>query len=93
MNLLVIGDLPAKQPSYLDWKNDKNWEQISLAVKSARSRHVNNPSELAEWIKTLKLDISFGNEYSFIRQTKRTLTDGSHIHFMWNKATNGNPFH
>jgi hypothetical protein len=88
MNLLVIGDLPAKQPSYLDWeKNDKETgRQISLAVKSARSRHINNPSELTEWIKTLKLDISFGNEYSFIRQTKRTLTDGSRIHFMWNKS-------
>lgn len=88
MRLLATGILPTKQPSYLDWKaNDqKATESIRAALKAKNSRDLQDPAKVDDWIIQLPQSIRFKETYSFTRLTKREATDGSRIHFIWNKS-------
>ena len=88
MNFIATGDLPNKQPSYLNWQeNDKKTAAFILrALKSKSSRYINSESDAGLWIKTLKRPVSFNGLYHFTRQIERNMTDGSRIQFIWNKS-------
>lgn len=88
MNLLVVGNLPTKQPSFLNWEtNDQiTSQQIVQALKSKSAVHVQDGTELAGWLKTLSLSVKFNGNYTFTRQAERDMSDGSRIQFIWNKS-------
>lgn len=88
MNLMAIGTLPNKQPSFLNWKvNDERTEKlIADALKRKSSTYIQNKIELKNWIKKLNRSISFNGEYSFTREAQREMNDGSRIRFIWNKS-------
>jgi len=88
MNFLVVGTLPSKQPSFLNWEtNDKVTEQqITEAIKLKNSLHLETGDEMSAWLKTLKPTVKFSDEYTFTRQVQREMSDGSRIQFIWNKS-------
>lgn len=88
MRLLATGALPTKQPSYLNWKeNDaKTSHFIAAALKAKNSRYLNNEQALANWIKQLRQPVAFHQPYHYTRQVVREMSDGSRIHFIWNKS-------
>lgn len=94
MNFLAIGKLPSKQPSYLNWEtNDKITEQqIVEALKSKNSLHIPTGVDFGRWFKTLDQSVRFNGKYAFVRQVEREMSDGSRIHFIWNKSEAWQPF-
>lgn len=88
MNLLAIGTLPSKQPSYLNWEtNDKITEQkIEGALKSKNSLHIPTGNNFDVWFKTLSQAVKYNDSYNFARQVQREMNDGSRLHFIWNKS-------
>lgn len=88
MNFLAVGVTPIKQPSYLNWEaNDKITEQqITMAVKSSNSLHIESEGDLNGWLKTLNPTVKFNGKYTFTRQAQREMSDGSRIQFIWNKS-------
>jgi len=88
MNFLTVGNLPTKQPSYLNWEtNDKLTEQqIVRALKSKNSVHVQDGNGLSGWLKTLNPSVKFNGKYAFTRQAQREMSDGSRVQFIWNKS-------
>ena len=93
MNLLVVGKLPDKQPSYLKWKvNDKRTEeQMSQAVRMKNATYIKEGYDLNNWLKSLHLLVSFNGKYQFTRQIQRDMNDGSRIQFIWNKSDDWQP--
>ncbi|MEP7107207.1 MAG: glycosyl hydrolase [Ferruginibacter sp.] len=94
MLLLITGSLPAKQPSFLNWKaNDrKTGESIAAASKAKNSSYLQQTSELNDWLKKLHQPVKFKDSYSFTRQVQREMSDGSRIHFIWNKSEHWQTF-
>jgi hypothetical protein len=88
MSLLATGNLPSKQPSYLNWKvNDKLTENsIAAALKGKNSKYFQEASDLDKWMDALPCTIRFNGNYSFVRSVQREMSDGSHIQFIWNKS-------
>jgi hypothetical protein len=88
MQFIATGDLPTKQPSYLNWKeNDlKTAQFIKSALRSSSSKYLNNEIEINAWIKSLQQSVKFNGQYHFTRQIQREMTDGSRIQFVWNKS-------
>ncbi|GGH33473.1 hypothetical protein GCM10007423_23770 [Dyadobacter endophyticus] len=88
MRLLAVGSVPTKQPSFLNWKqNDEKTAQcIAAALKGKNSLHTNDIGQLRAWIKDLPQPIQFKEPSSFTRQARREMSDGSRIHFIWNKS-------
>ena len=88
MQLIGMGTLPQKQPSFLDWKkNDKKTaENIASAIKSKNSLFLSNDSELKNWTGRFKQSVAFGDFYNFTRQVQREMSDGSRAEFIWNKS-------
>ena len=93
MKFLVVGDLPTKQPSFLNWEeNDKKTVQlIKEACSQANSRQFENDSNLNSWIEELNQDVKFTENYTFTRQVKREMKDGSRLQFIWNKSDKWQP--
>ncbi len=93
MKFLVVGDLPTKQPSFLNWEeNDKKTAQlIKEACSQANSRQFENGSNLNSWIEDLTQDVKFTENYTFTRQVKREMEDGSRLQFIWNKSDKWQP--
>jgi hypothetical protein len=88
MRLLATGVVPSKQPSFLNWEeNDqKTAQSIAAALKQKSSRYIEGVYELRTWIKNLPELIKFKERYTFTRQAQREMSDGSRIHFIWNKS-------
>ncbi|MDO9376952.1 MAG: glycosyl hydrolase [Ferruginibacter sp.] len=88
MNFMATGNLPGKQPSFFNWKeNDRKTAQfIKEALKQKNSVYINNEGGLEAWSKTLHLPVKFQGRYNFTRQVQREMSDGSRIHFIWNKS-------
>jgi hypothetical protein len=88
MRLLATGELPSRQPSFLNWKeNDRKIAQnIAIALKAKNSKYIQSEGELSNWIKTFQQPIQFEGHYSFTRKAERELPDGSRIQFIWNKS-------
>lgn len=93
MKFMATGNLPSKQPSFLNWKeNDKATSQlIKEACKGANSTHLQNNNELIKWIKGLDQTVNFNDKYHFVRQIERELSDGSRIQLIWNKSDKWQP--
>ncbi|GAB2554935.1 glycosyl hydrolase [Spirosoma aerophilum] len=88
MRLLVTDGRPTQQPSFLNWKeNDrKTAQRIQTALNAKNSRFIDNTTELRTWISALPQLIKFKQPYTFTRQSQREMSDGSRIHFIWNKS-------
>ena len=86
MNLLVIGDLPTKQPDFLNYKiNDKKTDQLFVeVVRQVNSHQLANAGLMDSWVSKLPRAIRFKNNYSFIRQSERELKDGGLLDYLWN---------
>ncbi len=93
LKLLAFGNLPSKQPSFLNWEvNDKNTtEQITEAIQQGNSLHICDLSKISNWIVTLLQPVQFTDDYNFTRQIQREMKDGSRIQFVWNKSNNWEP--
>ncbi len=93
MKLLLVGEIPAKQPSFLNYvENDK---LTAAAMKNAAGQksatHIASGETCGKWIATLKQPVRFGGEYTFLRQVDREMSDGSTIRFFWNKTNQWQP--
>jgi hypothetical protein len=88
MKLLVAGELPSKQPSYLNWEaNDKlTQEQLELALKATNGVHIKSNNDLKKWCESLSLAVRYKVENNYTRQTQRIMTDGSRIQYIWNTS-------
>ncbi len=86
--LLVLGDIPAKQPSHLNYaQNDAHTKQLlTEATQQANGRVLASESGLAAWASQLPQKLKFAGSYSFTRQLEREMTDGSRLKFLWNKS-------
>ena len=86
--LLVIGNAPIKQPSYLNFKeNDaKTAEFIQAALSQANTKQVKNEEGLDNWIAQLPATLKFSKPADFSRTTDRLMSDGSRIKFIWNQS-------
>ncbi|MCW3807741.1 glycosyl hydrolase [Plebeiibacterium marinum] len=87
-NILVVGNLPEIQPSYNNYlENDKLTAQaMEDAVKSPSVRHFEDAQEIANWCSSIKLPVANNDKYSFIRQVRRVMDDGSIAQFLWNTS-------
>jgi hypothetical protein len=87
-NLLVVGPLPEKQPSFLNYKeNDRQTRQwLEAAVKEKNSRLIDQQADVAGWTAGIARKLKFATTYDFTRQIQRELGDGSRLHFIWNKS-------
>lgn len=96
-NILVVGDLPKIQPSYHNFEtNDKLTASImQKVIQSPSSIHIKNINAISHWQNKLNIPIINQSNYSFLRQTRRIMDDGSIAQFywnaddQWNKATIG----
>ncbi|HEU4790726.1 MAG TPA: glycosyl hydrolase [Flavobacterium sp.] len=88
MYLLATGVLPTKQPSFLNWnENDqKTAQSIKAALKSKNSIYIQNEKELDKGLQHFNQSVRFNDSYHFTRQVQREMTDGSRVHFIWNKS-------
>lgn len=90
LKLLISGNIPNKQPSFLNWQeNDKKTEAyLASALASPESKQIKSAVEISGWISTIKekCPVRFDGNYSFTRQVQRDLPDGSRIQFIWNKS-------
>jgi hypothetical protein len=90
VNLLYYGDLPTKQPSFLNFEgNDKRIQKLIQA--SILEGHVSNikdlnRSQIDEWANKLSVPIKFLNSDNLIKSTNRRFSDGSLVKFFWNSS-------
>lgn len=87
-NVLFVGDLPQKQPSYLNYQvNDKLTAQaIQQALSGASVKHIQHSSEIKDWCSGIALPVSNRGTYPFIRQIRRVMDDGTVAQFLWNTS-------
>jgi hypothetical protein len=78
-NLLIMGDLPAKQPSFKDYaKNDK--KTATLMKKVASGNHVCNSAH--NWAVSAPLTTLAGGER--VRTARRRISDNELVQLYWN---------
>jgi len=78
-NLLIIGDLPVKQPSFKDYtKNDR--KTAKLMKKVAAGKHVCNSAH--DWAVSAPLTTVAGGER--VRTARRRISDNELIQLYWN---------
>ena len=78
-NLLIMGDLPAKQPSFKDYtKNDK--KTATLMKKVAAGKHVCNSAH--DWAVSTPLTTVAGGER--VRTARRRISDNELVQLYWN---------
>ncbi|PTN07461.1 glycosyl hydrolase [Mangrovibacterium marinum] len=88
-DLLVVGDLPQKQPSYLNYQaNDKLTAQaIQQALSGTSVKHIQHSNEIEDWCSGIALPIANTGKYPFIRQIRRVMDDGTVAQFLWNTSS------
>jgi len=88
INILIAGGAPAKQPSFLNYRqNDAATKQLmDGVVKQHTTTSAANINDVAAWAKSLHPAVQFNDEYSFTRQIEREMSDGSRIQFIWNMS-------
>lgn len=94
INTLIVGAAPAKQPSYLNYKqNDAATKQaMDVLLKQRSTKSLASADGLANWVnEELHPAVRFNKEYSFTRQIERDMVDGSRIQFIWNKSDQWQP--
>ena len=78
-NLLMIGDLPTKQPSFKDYaKNDK--KTATLMKKVATGKHVCH--SIRDWVVSTPLKTLTGGER--VRTARRRISDNELVQLYWN---------
>ncbi|MET3127796.1 hypothetical protein ABID42_002915 [Arcicella rosea] len=88
MKFLNSGNLPKRQPSFLNWEeNDKKVATLlKSAIQQKNSTQITEKEQVDTWIATLKQTVKFNDSYHFNRQIQREMSDGSRIQFIWNKS-------
>lgn len=86
--LLVVGKIPEKQPSFLNYiTNDALTKQLlTEATKQVNGLIASTDNELDTWISQLPQKLRFAEKYTFTRQIEREMPDGSRLKFLWNKS-------
>jgi len=86
--LVVVGEVPAKQPSFLNYvANDARTKQLlAEATQQANGRVLAAESGIAAWAGQLPQKLRFADRYPFTRQIEREMPDGSRLKFLWNKS-------
>lgn len=86
-NLLIIGDIPAVQPSFFNYQqNDQRTYQLMSAVaKKKTTTHIREISQVSSWASKFSLPISYVVENGDLRQQRRKLNENSYAQFIWNE--------
>lgn len=86
--LLMVGNIPDKQPGYLNYgQNDAKTKQLMEdAVKQTNAKWIKDERILDNWMSSLSQKIKFNNEYTFTRTIDREMKDGSRLKFIWNQS-------
>ncbi|HRF32660.1 MAG TPA: glycosyl hydrolase [Cyclobacteriaceae bacterium] len=85
MKIWVVGDEPAKQPSYLNYEqNDKIVQELSRQIWSAGKTVVVKDNALP--VNQIEQLIRFAEPTIWSRQINRQMTDGSLIKFICNQS-------
>jgi len=96
LNLLVMGDVPAKQPSFYNWQeNDmRTKEFVEASLLSSNTSSIRLVADVYNWIEKIQseLPVKFNKKYDFIRQSQRELTDKSRLYFIWNTTDSWQEF-
>jgi Glycosyl hydrolases family 2, sugar binding domain. len=87
-NVLVVGEIPSKQPGYLNYAvRDTEVKQFfKTALTNRRILQVPSFREVRRWAEGMQGVITFNDEYDFTRQIQRETIDGSRLSFIWNKT-------
>ncbi|WP_304234438.1 glycosyl hydrolase [Jiulongibacter sediminis] len=88
LNILVFGNTPERQPSFLNWEeNDKLVQKNFLEILKSESCHqLKSIEELSEWLATIEVPIKYNKNYPFLRQLNREMKDGDLLSFFWNTS-------
>ena len=91
--LLAVGELPTKQPSFLEYAaRDRQTQQLLEATFTGPSAtRLPDVAGLAGWLANLAQPARFSNSYPFLRQQQRDMADGSQVKFIWNKSDQWQP--
>ncbi|MEI6950537.1 glycosyl hydrolase [Paraflavisolibacter sp. H34] len=86
--LLVLGAPPARQPSYLRYKeNDARTKgYIQAALSGTGTQQVKSEEGLGTWLAALPVQLKFREQNGFTRTIEREMRDGSRIKFIWNQS-------
>jgi hypothetical protein len=87
-NILVVGDVPAKQPGFLHYKkrDKKTYRLLKQTVRQPNGHQLAGSGLMNQWISRLPKKIRFNKHHDFIRQSIRTLKDGSLLDYLWNMS-------
>jgi len=87
--LLIVGSVPNKQPSFLDYKSNdiKTMHFLKESANQKNSCQLLDENGILDWVHQIPQKIKFNNEYGFIRQLQREMSDGSRMQFIWNKSS------
>ncbi|WP_183561596.1 glycosyl hydrolase [Mucilaginibacter sp. SP1R1] len=84
LKLWAIGELPTKQPSFLNYEiNDRLTKELMADVVAQKnSKHIDDELPLATIVQKIK----FAQPFNFTREITREMSDGSQLKFIWNKS-------
>jgi hypothetical protein len=87
-NILTVGNLPAIQPSYNNFKvNDKKTAQTLLnVVKASSVTRIESVTKIKLWSNKLNIPVRYANENANLRQIRRVMSDGTIAQFIWNES-------
>ncbi|MDD2216180.1 MAG: hypothetical protein PHE41_06400, partial [Eubacteriales bacterium] len=86
MKLLLHGELPDKQPGYLNYEqNEKKIKRIFDSLKHDEREYL-FVDNFDEWFEKVEKPISFQEKYDFIKHQVRIMADGSMLKFLWNQT-------
>ncbi|MEP6926399.1 MAG: glycosyl hydrolase [Ginsengibacter sp.] len=88
IKILVIGEPPAKQPGFFNYKeNDRKTIQLIMqSLNGKNSKHITDTNSLNSWIENIEQKIKFNSIYSFTHTIEREMKDGSLLRFIWNQS-------
>lgn len=86
--IVLIGDLPEKQPSYKNYQeNDKLTAGMMASLTASPSVEVmESPAKLTSWISNLEMPVKTVYRADMMRQIRRRMNDGSVAQFYWNES-------
>lgn len=84
---IIIDDIPNKQPSYFNFKeNDKKtFDNLTKALTYENASQI-SVNQLPEWITKIDRRVKFSKNYNFTRVQKRIMSNGDLLQFVWNKS-------
>jgi len=88
IKMLVVGNMPSKQPGYLNYQANDLLLEASLknALKCAGVVQLPKLEKFNTWANKLSRPVKFNGLYDFTRQIQRIMPDGNLIQFIWNKT-------